>query len=86
MLLATLLRPLHRRTRLLALRALERAAEAPEAAARVVERARQALALPEKGYPREALYTLIARVVARHLSLAGPREQRVVYRRAEERA
>jgi hypothetical protein len=86
MLLATLLRPLHRRTRLLALRALERAAEAPEAAARVVARARQALALPEKGYPREALYTLIARVVARHPSLAGPREQRVVYRRAEERA
>ncbi len=85
MLLATLLRPLHRRTRLLAFRALARAAEAPEAAALILDRARQALALPEKGYPREALVGLIGQVIARHPSLAGPREQRMIFRRAEVR-
>lgn len=85
MLLATLLRPLHRRTRLLAFRALARAAETPEAAAQIVDRARQALALPEKGYPREALVGLIGQVIARHPSLAGPREQRAIFRRAEVR-
>lgn len=81
-LLATLLRPLHRSTRLHAFAALRNAAfHGPEEGRRVVERIRQALDLPEKRYPREALIGLIGHILARYPELRDPAEQRVVHRR-----
>jgi hypothetical protein len=82
---ATLLRPLHRRTRILAFAALANAGEHPDQARRIVERAKQALDLPDTKYPKEELIGLIGRLYARHPGLASPREQRVVYRRATAR-
>jgi hypothetical protein len=80
-LLGTLLRPLHRATRLAAFGALANAASTPEAAATVLERARLAQALPDAHYPKEALLGLIARILHAYPHLAGPEEQPVVYRR-----
>lgn len=81
-LIGTLLRPLHRETRMQALRALDNAAADRAAAAQVLERARQAFVLPDERYPKEALVGLIGRLLARHPHLAAPGEARVVYRRA----
>ena len=80
-LIGTLLRPLHRETRMQALRALANAAGSDAAAYRVVSRARDAFALPDERYPKEALVGLVGRLVARHSHLAGPGEARVIYRR-----
>src|SRR5262249_45341946 len=55
---ATLLRPLHRGTRRLAFRALLNAATTADNARRVLGRAREALDLPDKGYPKEQLIGL----------------------------
>ena len=82
LLVATLLRPLHRRTRLLAFDALVNAAHDPEAGARVLAAAREAMHLPDLRYPKEELVGLIGRVLALHPSLRRPREQPVVYRSA----
>lgn len=79
---ATLLRPLHRRTRRLAFLALANAATDPEGARRIHARARQALDLPDKRYDKEALVGLIGRLLHRWPELRGPRETPVV-RRAE---
>lgn len=77
---ATLFRPLHRRTRLLAFRALELAARHDEVTARyLLGRMKEALVLPEKRYPTEQLIGLIARVLHRWPDLRAPTEQPRVY-------
>jgi hypothetical protein len=81
-LLGTVLRPLQRKTRAAAFRALSNAATTEEGARRVLAKAREAFALPDKGYPKEALIGLIARILARHPALATPAEVAVVYRRS----
>jgi hypothetical protein len=81
-LLGTLLRPLHRRTRLLAFGALENAAHDPEAAVRVLARARDALGLPDSHYPKDQLVGLIGRLLFRHPNLRLAEEIPVVYRRS----
>ncbi|GFE91643.1 gliding motility protein [Steroidobacter agaridevorans] len=81
-LIGTLLRPLHRRTRFAAFGALVNAATNLECARRVLEKARSAFALPDRRYPKEQLVGLIAKILARYPELGGPREQRVIYRRA----
>ncbi|WP_163869954.1 gliding motility protein [Myxococcus eversor] len=72
---ATLLRPLHRRTRLAAFGALANAALNHEDTARVLlPRMREAFALPDKRYPKEALVELLAKVLTRWPELRGPSE------------
>lgn len=79
LLLPTLLRPMHRKSRLVALRALANAAGTTESARVIAERARQVLALPEEGYPREHLLSLLAELCHRWPELRGPKEQPVIY-------
>jgi hypothetical protein len=80
-LLGTLLRPLHRKTRMAAFEALANAARHDEAVARRVHaRARDALKLPDKKYPKPELIGLIARTLAAHPTLASDRERPIVYR------
>jgi hypothetical protein len=82
-LLGTLLRPLHRKTRMAAFDALANAARHSEAVARRVHaRAREALKLPDKKYPKAELVGLIARTLAAHPALATEAERSVVYRHA----
>jgi hypothetical protein len=77
---ATLFRPLHRRTRLFAFRALENASANDEASARyLLQRMREALTLPEKRYPTEKLVGLIGHVLHRWPSLRSANERPVVY-------
>jgi hypothetical protein len=79
-LLGTLLRPLHRKTRLAAFAALVNAARSDEmAASRVLRRAREALRLPDKKYPKEQLVGLIAQTLHQWPQLRGPRERPVIY-------
>jgi hypothetical protein len=86
-LVGTLLRPLHRKTRLPALDALANAAGADIRTARtVLSRARDALRLPDKHYPKEQLIGLIARVLSSWPELQGEHERAVVYQRQETRA
>jgi hypothetical protein len=80
-LIGTLLRPLHRETRMQALRALDNAARHADAAEQVLATARDAFVLPDEHYPKEALVGLVGRLLARHPHLAGPGETPVVYRR-----
>ena len=81
-LLGTLLRPIFRKTRLPAFDALANAARHDTATGeRVLSRARDALRLPDKKYPKEELIGLIASVLAANPTLASPKEQEVVYRR-----
>jgi hypothetical protein len=82
-LLGTLLRPLHRRTRLLAFKALENAAHEPEAAARILARAREAVNLPDAHYPKDQLVGLLGRLLHRYPQFREAREAPTVYRRAE---
>lgn len=80
-LLGTLLRPLHRKTRMAAFEALANAACHDEAIARRIHaRAREALKLPDKKYPKPELIGLIARTLAAHPSLASAAERPIVYR------
>ena len=80
-LMGTLLRPLHRKTRLAAFDALVNAARYSEAVARRVHaRAREALKLPNKRYPKAELIGVIGRVLAMHTGLASEAERPVVYR------
>jgi hypothetical protein len=82
-LLGTLLRPLHRKTRMAAFEALANAASHSEAVARRIHaRAREALKLPDKKYPKPELIGLIGRVLDAHPGLATEAERRIVYRRA----
>ena len=83
-LLGTLLRPLHRKTRLAAFDALANAASAdPNAAALIHARARDALCLPDRKYPKEQLVGLIGKLLHARLELRGPREHPIVYGLAE---
>ena len=81
-LLGTVLRPLHRNTRLAAFAALSNAAYREDSARVVLARCREAFALPDERYPKEALVSLIAAVLARFPVLAGADEQRRIFRRA----
>lgn len=82
-LIGTLLRPILRKTRLPAFDALANAARHDAtSAARVLKRARDALRLPDKKYPKEELIALIAKVLAADPSLVASKEQPVIYRRA----
>jgi hypothetical protein len=82
-LLGTLLRPIHRKTRMAAFDALANAARHSEAVAhRVQTRAREALKLPDKKYPKAELIGLIARTLAAHPGLAAEAERPIIYRHA----
>jgi hypothetical protein len=82
-LLGTLLRPLHRKTRMAAFEALANAARSSEAVARRIHaRAREALKLPDKKYPKPELIGLIGSILASHPALASEAERPIVYRRA----
>ena len=82
LLLGTLLRPMQRATRTLAFGALVNAAGTLESARLILERARDALRLPDVRYPKERLLGLIAQIIHRWPELRGVREQPVVYERA----
>lgn len=82
-LLGTLLRPLHRKTRMAAFEALANAAKMSETVARRIHaRAREALKLPDKKYPKPELIGLIASILAAHPTLVGEAERPIVYRHA----
>jgi hypothetical protein len=82
LLLGTLLRPLQRDTRTLAFGALANAANTPETAGLILERAKDALQLPDVRYPKEKLLGLIAQIIHRWPALRGAREQPIVYERS----
>lgn len=76
----TLLRPLHRKTRLAAFAALANAARHDlETAKIVLRRSRDALRLPDTRYPKEELVGLIGQILHRWPELCNPRERPVVY-------
>ncbi|MFZ5440015.1 MAG: gliding motility protein [Myxococcota bacterium] len=78
----TLLRPLHRRTRLVAFAALDNACAHDEATARrLLDKLRQTLALPDRKYPKEELVGLIGRALGRWPGLRSERERPRVFRR-----
>jgi hypothetical protein len=80
-LLGTLLRPLHRKTRMAAFEALANASRHDEAVARHIHaRAREALKLPDRKYPKPELIGLIASMLTVHPALAADAERPVVYR------
>src|SRR5262249_20131040 len=82
-LLGTLLRPLHRKTRIAAFEALANAAGTSETVARrSTARARVALKLPDKKYPKTELIGLIARTLAASPPIASQGERPIVFRRA----
>ena len=76
---AALLRPLHRKTRMMALGALRNAARDESAARQLVGRLRDAMDLPDTRYPKEALLGLLAEVLHRWPALRGPTERPMVY-------
>ena len=73
---------MQRDTRTLAFAALANAANTPETARLILERAKDALNLPDVRYPKEKLVGLIAQIIHRRPELRGPREQPVVYEKA----
>lgn len=79
LLLGTLLRPMHRATRLLAFGALVNAADSLDTAREILQRARDALHLPDERYPKEQLLGLLAGLLHRWPELRGPAEQPVIY-------
>jgi hypothetical protein len=79
---ATLLRPLHRRTRRLAFAGLANAASDVGSARIILERARQAMDLPDKRYDKEALIGLMGQILHRWPELRGTREHPEVRREA----
>jgi hypothetical protein len=82
LLLGTLLRPMQRDTRTLAFNALANAAVTSKTAQLILERAKDALSLPDVHYPKERLLGLIARLIHRWPELRGPRERPVIYQKA----
>ena len=82
LLLGTLLRPMQRDTRTLAFGALANAANTVESARLVLERAKDALNLPDTRYPKEKLLGLMAQLLHSWPELRGANEQPVVYERA----
>jgi hypothetical protein len=81
LLMGTLLRPMQRDTRALAFGALANAAGTLESARLILDRARDALNLPDTRYPKERLLGLIAQLLHRWPELRGANEQPVVYER-----
>jgi len=81
LLMGTLLRPMQRDTRTLAFGALANAANTIEAARMILDRAKDALNLPDTRYPKERLLGLIAQILHRWPELRGTNEQPVVYER-----
>ncbi len=82
-LIGTLLRPLQRRTRLAAFGALANACTSVTNARRIIERARDALVLPDQKYPKEQLLGLIGTILHRWPELRSATEAPVIYRRKE---
>jgi hypothetical protein len=82
LLLGTLLRPLQRETRGLAFGALSNAATTLDTARIILSRARDALNLPDKKYPKEKLIGLIGRLLHKWPELRSAEEQPVIYERA----
>jgi len=78
-LIGTLLRPLHRTTRLAAFRALVNACTTPANAHRIIDRARDAVALPDTKYPKDQLVGLIGTILHRWPELRRSSEMPVVY-------
>jgi len=81
LLMGTLLRPMQRDTRTLAFGALANGAGTIESARLILDRAKDALNLPDTRYPKERLLGLIAQVLHRWPELRGANEQPVVYER-----
>jgi hypothetical protein len=81
LLMGTLLRPMQRDTRTLAFGALANAASTIESARMILDRAKDALNLPDTRYPKERLLGLIARILHRWPELRGAHEQPTVYER-----
>lgn len=81
LLLGTLLRPMQRDTRKLAFGALANAAHTPDSARLILERARDALSLPDTRYPKEQLLGLIARLLQRWPALRAAQEHPVIHER-----
>ena len=79
LLLATLLRPLHRKTRSLAFQALENAALDPSTAQTIHRKCREALDLPDKRYPKEQLVGFIGRLIHRWPELQKMDERPLIY-------
>jgi hypothetical protein len=82
---ATLLQSMSSKSRRLAFRALANAATTLESARLIANKARQALVLPEKGYPRGQLLALLAGINRRWPALRGAQEQPVIYRSKKQR-
>lgn len=80
LLLASLLRPLHRKTRMLTFRAADNAITELEPARQLLGRARQALDLPDHKYPKDALVALIGRILSRWPELRAADEHPTIYR------
>ena len=80
LLMGILLRPIHRKTRLPAFQALLNAATNQRDAARILNKAREAMDLPDKKYPKEQLIGLIGRLLHRWPELQEPSERPVIYR------
>lgn len=76
----TLLRALHRKSRIEAFRALANAAQTQQIAQRIVQKAKDAMALPDRRYPKEALVGLIGALLSRWPQARGAGETAVVYR------
>jgi hypothetical protein len=77
---ATLLRPLHRRSRIWAFEAIYHAACHDEQTATfLLKKMRDALSLPDKKYPKEELVELIAKVLCKWPSLRMDSEQPVIF-------
>ncbi len=81
LLMGTLLRPMQRGTRILAFGALANAAVSAETARTVLDRARDAMFLPDLRYPKEDLLGLIAKLLRHWPELRGPGEQPVIYKK-----
>lgn len=82
LLLGTLLRPMQRDTRGLAFGALANAANTPERAGLILDRAKDALNLPDIRYPKEKLLGLIAQILHRWPELRSGAERPTIYERA----
>lgn len=79
LLCAALLRKLHSQTRCLAINALANAVSSEEAARKVLPKARDALRLPDKRYPKEKLLAMIGAILQKHPSLRTDRERPKVF-------
>lgn len=81
-LIGTLFRPIRRKTRLPAFTALVNAADTETKATRILAKAREALDLPDKFYPKEELVGLMGLLLHRWPSLRGEHEHPHTFRAA----